>query len=78
MPESQTDLAHLRSLAEAAQDSQWEREWWQHHASDYWRSAMGGCPDLRDYLTALTPSVILALLDALSDASTPPRETSGV
>lgn len=75
MPEPQVELVDLRALAEAAQDSQWEREWWENHAADYWRSAMGGCPDLRDYLTALTPSVVLALLDALSDASTPPGKT---
>lgn len=53
----------LRALAEAAQDSQWEQEWWQHHAADYWRSGMKGCPDLCDYLTAITPDVVLALLD---------------
>ena len=62
------ETAEIRALAEAAHDSQWEQEWWQHHAADYWRSAMNGCPDLRDYLTALTPTVVLDLLDRLDAA----------
>ena len=62
------EKAEIRALAEAAHDSQWEQEWWQHHAADYWRSAMNGCPDLRDYLTALTPTVVLGLLDRLDAA----------
>lgn len=62
------DLAELRRVAEANSDTQWEREWWKHHAADYWQTAMGGRPYLRDYLTLIDPPTVLALLDRLEKA----------